>query len=276
MIPQLLLALASPPALPTEVQTDGFGITIDSLHNSKQGVRVGMKIDNQADAGKLFIHLEPNVNDASMVLFVPPVKPIKDPFTYYFKNARAHMKATLMFPFDAIATTSVLVVGENEAPYHQAALALDLTRSFDQKKVEQPTLVPSASPSVAPSLSAIGSEPVPFDERVIQRYHPPFAALGGTIVLKNGSGPEGHGWIRIYSDLPDVTLNQLKKSIEHPQQIWAGSGRLLFIVKLSATRAIAVDVANNEVRTAHYIDKASFQRLVGPGTLYPNRIYVGR
>lgn len=263
MIPLLLLVLA---ASATSVQSDEFDVTVAELYNSKQGLRVGLSIANKVQAGRLFIHLEPNEGDAKTVLFMPPVKLAKDRFTYYFKGGRDSVQATLVFPPDEIATTSVLVVGEAAPPYRQTALALDLTQRIAPEPKETP-----APPTPPPSASVSPSE------RVIATYRPPFRALGETIVLKSGKeGPDGTGWIRIYTDLPEVSLNQLGEGIEHPQQIWAGPDRMLFIVKLNSKRAIAVDVVHSEIQTAHYIDKTMFERMVGPGTPYPKRVYMGK
>lgn len=266
MIPLLLLALAASAA--PSVHSDEFDVTVAELHNSKQGLRVGLTIENKVQAGRLFIHLEPNEGDAKTVLFMPPVRHTKDRFTYYFKGGRDSMQATLLFPADEIATSSVLVVGEAAPPYRQTALALDLS----QRLTPEPKAPPGPASPAPPS-----SPSVPPSERVIATYRPPFKALGETVVLKSGKeGPGGTGWIRIYTDLPEVSLNQLGEGIEHPQQIWAGPERMLFIVKLSSQRAIAVDVVNSEIKTAHFIDKTMFERMVGPGTPYPRRVYMGK
>lgn len=259
MLPLLLLALA---ANAPSAQSDEFAVTLEALSNSKQGLRLGLKIVNKMQADRLFVHLEPNESDATAVLFMPPPQLKKDRFTYYLKGGSDTMEATLLFPADETATCSVLVIGEAIPPYRQTGLALDLTRRIAPEPEATP---PPAAPLVSTS------------ERVIATYRPPFRALGETIVLKNGKeGPDGTGWTRIYTDLPEVSLNQLGAGIEHPQQIWAGPERMVFIVKLNALRAIAVDVVNGEIQTAAYIDKTLFERMVGPGTPYPRRVYHGK
>ncbi|MNL20261.1 hypothetical protein D3C87_1415010 [compost metagenome] len=112
---------------------------------------------------------------------------------------------------------------------------------------------------------------------MIARYKPPVSALGDEIVLKDGSaGPAGQGWIRVYTELPDVSLDQVALAIQRPTQIWLGPGGLMFIARLSPTRAIALTVRDGAIVTGQMIDQTTYAKLVGPRTPFPSRIFVGK
>ncbi|HEY9856849.1 MAG TPA: hypothetical protein V6D05_13990 [Stenomitos sp.] len=262
MLPILLLALNATPSLPAEsAVADDFGIEVVEQVRTARGLRLGLSIANRTGASRLFVHLEPNESDAKTVLFMPSAQ--RDRTTYYVKSDGSETyRATLMFPLEPAATSAVVVVGEAVAPYRQAGRTLILNQPIAPPEPPAPT--PPPEPEAKPG------------ERIMARYQPPVSALG-EVVLRDGSGgSDGKGWTRVYTDLPDVSLDQVALAIRKPNQIWSGSGGLLFIAKIGLTRAIALEVRDGEIVTARLITKESFPRAVGPGTSFPSRIYVGK
>lgn len=274
MIPQLSLAFmlastapapAPRAAAPQAEALEDFGVQVGEVSRSKRSLRVALTIENRIGSKRLFIHMEPADEDA--VLFVPqaPAKgAAPDRSTHFLPTGGgATLKATLMFPLDEGAEGATLIVGEATSPYRQAAVKVDLTQATP---LTAPTPAPTPEPAQAPA-----------GERIIARYKPPFSALGEAIVLKDGTGgPDGHGWIRVYTELPDVTLDQVAKAIQRPAQIWAGTGGLLFIAKLSPTRAIALTVKDEAIVSGQMINQSTYSKLVGPGTPFARRIFVGK
>lgn len=267
MLSLILLALATPdatpslpPPAPVVAPAEDFGVTVRGLVRLKHAVRLSLSITNSAHAERLFLHLEPNETDAKGIVYMPSLKLGKAPDanTRFLKSDGAErLELTLVFPLDAAATAAVLVVGEAASPFRQAAVPVDLTTAHPPE--------PPATPP--PAVISPG-------DRIIATYQSPLAELG-SIVLKNGvAGPDGRGWTRLYTDLPDVTLDQVAEAIAHPQQVWANESRLLFIAKTGSRRAIGVEVAQGEVVSARAITKETFPRTVGPHTLYPNRVYL--
>lgn len=274
MLPFFLIALATaspgespiPAPTPSVQAVDDFGVVVTGLRPGPRGVTLTSVISNRVAATHLFVHLEPNETDAKDMLFVPS-EPLmrakkKDAKTFYLKTDGSPVyQVTLFFPIDRVASSGVLVVGESDPPYRQVAIALDPKRFL---KPDEPVALEPLRP------------PRP-SERVIARFQPALATLGAAIVLPEGhSGPDGEGWVRIYTEVPDVTLDQLQRAIEHPQQVWSGLGGQLFIVKVSATRAIAVEVKDQAIHSARMVTKETFLKLVGPGTAYPSRIVPTR
>lgn len=276
MIPQLSLALmlaaASPApgpapsaAIPQANSVEDFGVHLGEVARSKRNLRVSLAIENRIGAKRLFIHVEPS--EEGSVLFVPspPVKGAPpDRSTHFLPTGGGQeLKATLMFPLDEVAAEAILIVGEASPPYRQSAVRIDL-------KEAGPLTAPTPEPTPEPT-------PAPAGERVIARYKPPVSALGEAIALKDGTaGPEGHGWIRVYTELPDVTLDQVAKAIQRPSQVWMGTGGLMFIAKLSPSRAIALTVKDGTIITGQMINQTTYAKLVGPGTPFPSRIFVGK
>lgn len=260
VLPILLIALSATPSVPAEPPAD-FGIAVVEQVRTPRGVRLGLRIANHPGATRLFIHLEPNEADPRTVLFMPSRE--RDRMTYYLKSDGTETyRATLLFPLEPAATSAVVVVGEAATPYRQSGRALDLTQRV------APSPEPSAEPTPEPEAKP--------GERVIARYRPPVSALG-EVVLKDGvEGPDGKGWTRVYTDVPEVTLDQVAQAVQHPNQIWSGPQGMLFIAKLSAARAIALQVRAGEVVSARTLTKETFPRAVGPGTGFPSRIYLGR
>ena len=112
---------------------------------------------------------------------------------------------------------------------------------------------------------------------MIASFRPPLEVLGPTIQLREGRpGPKGEGWTRIYTDLPDITLAQVRAAIELPTQIWAGPGGLLFIHPTSGHEAIALEVQEGRILSASRIGLEDFRALVGAGTRFTNRVWSGR
>lgn len=266
MLPILLLALSATPSAPVAepspaavvAAAEDFSVEVNEQVLTARGVRLGLAITNRAAATRLFVHLEPNETDAKTVLFMPSGE--RDRQTFYLTSDGSELyKATLLFPLDAGATSAVVVVGEAVAPYRQAGRALDLTQVVAALE-PTPTPEPPAKPG----------------ERVMARYQPPVSALG-EVMLKDGvAGSDGKGWTRLYTDMPDITLDQVARAIQRPNQVWSGPGGMLYIAKLNATLAIALEVRDQEIISARTLTKESFPRAVGPGTSFPQRLYMGR
>lgn len=272
VLPILLLALGTSPAqlaqapaqapLAAVAAAEDFAVDVTEQVRTARGIRLGLAITNRAAATRLFVHLEPNETDAKTVLFMPSAE--RDRMTFYLKCDGSELyKATLLFPLDAAATAAVVVVGEAVAPYRQAGRVLDLSRAIAPPE-------PASPPSPAPE------PPAKPGERIMARYQPPVSALG-EVMLKDGTaGPEGKGWTRLYTDLPDVSLDQVALAIQRPNQIWSGPSGMLFIARTTKARAIALEVRDQEIVAGRMLTKESFPRSVGPGTSYPQRIYMGR
>lgn len=268
MLPILLLALSATPTLPAERSpapaaapvAEDFAIEVTEQVRTPRGVKLGLAVANRTGATKLFVHLEPNESDAKTVMFMPSAQ--RDRMTFYLTSDGSETyKATLLFPVEAAATAAVVVVGEAVAPYRQAGRVLDLNKAI---ALPEPEATPTPEPAAKPG------------DRSIARYKPPVAALG-EVVLKDGSaGPDGKGWIRVYTDLPDVSLDQVAQAIQRPNQIWSGPSGMLYIAKTSSALAIALEVRAGEIISARTLTKESFPRAVGPGTSFPSRIYMGK
>lgn len=257
MLPILLLALSATPSLLAEPVED-FGVEIVEQVRTPRGLRLGLAIANHTGATRLFVHLEPNERDAKTVLFMPSAE--RDRNTFYVRSDGSETyQATLLFPLEPAATAAVVVVGEAVTPYRQAGRALDLSQA-----ISPPEPTPTPEPPAKPG------------ERVMARYQPPVSALGEVILRDGLPGPDGKGWTRVYTDLPDVSLNQVALAIQKPNQIWNGPGGMLYIAKLSAAQAIALEVVHGEIVSARMLTKESFPRAVGPGTSFPSRIYIGK
>lgn len=251
-------AQAPRPAAVQPAAAEDFDIQVGEVARGKRTVRVSLTIENRIGAKRLFIHMEPG--DEGSVLFVPapPAKGAPpDRTTHFLPTSNGQtIQATLLFPLDEEVQEAILIVGEAATPYRQSSVRIDLKEA--------------AAPTPEPTPAAAG-------ERVIARYKPPVSALGAAIVLKDGApGPEGHGWTRVYTELPDVSLDQLAKAIQRPAQVWSGPGGLLFIAKLSPKRAIALTVKDGSIVTGQMINQATYAKLVGPGTSFPSRIFVGK
>ncbi len=271
MLPILLLALSATPSAPAPASpapaavaaAEEFAVDVTEQVRTARGVRLGLAVTNRTGATKLFVHLEPNESDAKTVLFMPSAQ--RDRMTFYLTSDGSELyQATLLFPVDAAATSAVVVVGEAVTPYRQAGRVLDLTQSV------APPAPAAADPTPAPEVAAKPGE------RVMARYKPPVSALGEVLLKDGTAGPDGRGWTRVYTDLPDVSLDQVALAIQKPNQIWSGPGGMLFIAKTNKAQAIALEVRDSEVVSARFLTKESFPRSVGPGTSYPKRIYVGR
>lgn len=276
MIPQLSLAflLAAAPAAPAQAPSpaavpasvaEDFAVTVGEVARNKRTVRLTLAIANRVKAKRLFIHAEPG--EEGSILFVPsaPAKGAPPDRTTHFlpTGGASTLEATLLFPMDEEAKAAILVVGEAVSPYRQASVRVDLSEAG-------PIVDPTPAPTPEPPPAAPG-------ERVIARYKPPVSALGAEIVLKDGTaGPAGHGWIRIYTELPDVSLDQVATAIARPTQVWMGPGGLMFIARLSASRAIALTVRDGAIVTGQMIDQSTYAKLVGPRTPFPSRIFVGK
>ncbi|MNT82278.1 hypothetical protein D3C72_2219900 [compost metagenome] len=106
---------------------------------------------------------------------------------------------------------------------------------------------------------------------------PPHPSFGDLIVLKEGTpGPRGDGWSRIYTELPDVSIDELKRVLESPAQIWQGSEGHLYLRNVGGQRALAIEVRNAQVITARYVTPKTLGQVLGPKTRYPKRVYMGR
>lgn len=252
----LMLALATPSVVAAPATADDFRVTLGSLKRKRRTLAVEVMIDNRIQAPRMFVHLEPG-NPPGYVFTPAASGSPGDRSTYYLANGDGNfLQGTLAFPLDASAYEALLVVGEAAPPYRQRSMWLELGPG-------------EPDPSPTPAEAA-----VPPGERVIARYKPPMPELGDEIQLRIGkSGPDGSGWARIYTAVPEVTLDQVKATIERPQQIWLGWTGQLFLYKLSAARALAVAVTGGQVVHATLVTKTTLAQAVGPNTEFPRRIY---
>lgn len=272
-----------------------FHLRVESLTWTATGIMVKAQIENRTGSPELFLHHAANQDDPESFAYTPDAEaPRKGGMrrTYTLKGlTQARTAATLVFGVDADEEAGLLVVGETRPPYRQVAIALKpllpvrpvtarpvAVRPATPQPVEpQPALEPELAGARESAPPAEAPREAPLEPGVIQRFSPPHASFGESLVLKEGkAGPNGEGWTRIYTDLPDITFDELKRVLESPAQIWQGENGFLYMRSVGGQRALAIDVRNAQVISARYVTPKTLAQVVGPRTRYPKRVYMGR
>ncbi|MEB3187189.1 MAG: hypothetical protein VKP72_07095 [bacterium] len=236
---------ASPVQAPVEVARPASDSVAPSVRlvqalRLDRGIRVTLEVDHAGTADRLEVRLDTGVDRLSG----------RDPWSFVVSaSGSAHLEATLFFPGAPREGSGQLIVSELSEPYREGRCPIDLAHD------PRPPRIPG----------------------VIATFRPPLEALGPGIQLREGRpGPKGEGWTRIYTDLPDITLAQVRAAIELPTQIWAGPGGFLFVHPTSGREAIALEVREGRIISGSRIGLEEFRTLVGAGTRYTNRVWSGR
>lgn len=278
-----LLLVAPAWAAPQKAESLEFSVSVETISWTASGFVVKTQIENRSGSPDLFLHHVPNLDDPERFAFSPE-SDAEDARgkrrTFTLKGlTQSRTAATLAFGVDADEDAGLLVVGEMRPPYRQVAIAL---KPLLPARPAAPSPAPErvASPP-APALSAaerpMSNGDVASMPGVIQSYLPPHPTFGDRLLLREGkAGPGGAGWTRIYTDLPDVTLDDLRRVLETPAQIWQGDDGYLYLRNVGGQRALAVDIRNAEVISARYVTPNTLGQVVGPRTRYPKRVYMGR
>lgn len=264
-----------------------FQLTVDAIEWTSAGFLVKAKIENRTGTPDLFLHHAANRDDAEEFRYDPTGKPKvggpRDTFSLTGLSSSRY-SASLVFGLPSDQEPGLLVAGENRPPYRQVAIALKGLLPA------RPAPAPKPVAAVAPADLARARSPasgedaltaadlVPVDDPdVIQRFLPPHPSFGDSLVLKEGQpGSTGEGWSRIYTELPDVSLVQLKRVLEQPAQIWQGAEGFLYLKNIGGRRALGVEVRSERVISARYVTPETLARVVGPRTRFPKRVYMGR
>ncbi|MNR75489.1 hypothetical protein D3C72_61200 [compost metagenome] len=286
--------LCSPAWAATQtIENLDFRLSVESISWTPSGILVKSQIENRTGSPDLFLHHAANQEDPESFTFTPDEAPPQTGGmrrTYTLKGlSQTRTAATLVFGIDADEEAGLLIVGETQPPYRQVAIALKPLLperpAALRPAAARPAPEPVAAERIAPEPAAAREGPPPDikadapapEPGVIQRFSPPHASFGERIVLKEGkAGPNGEGWTRIYTDLPDITFDELKRVLESPAQIWQGDHGFLYMRSVGGQRALAVDVRNAQVISARYVTPKSLAQVVGPRTRYPKRVYMGR
>lgn len=264
------LLLAQPAwAASRKAENLDFSLKVDSLSWTATGFVLKAEIENRSGSPELFLHHEAGRDDPETFSFKPGSGVERaSRQTYMLKGlSQARTAATLAFGLEADQEAGLLVVGEARPPYRQVAIALkDLLPER-----------PATQAAAAPPEERTPPAPAAPEAGVIQRFMPPHPSFGEQIVLKEGmAGPRGQGWTRIYTELPEITLDELARVLERPAQIWRGEEGYLYLRNVGGNRALAVDVRNAEVISARYVSPETLGQVLGPKTRYPKRVYMGR
>ncbi|GEM_PF-1775260 len=291
------LLLAAPAwAAPGTAENLDFHLSIESISWTATGFVVKAQIENRTGSPELFLHHQPNLDDPEA--YTHQLGPTTGPGaagtnarrqTFMLKGLTSTRTAAMLaFGVGADERAGLLIVGEARAPYRQVAIALSGLLP------ERPVAVRPAGPgptSMRPDglISGAGQPAAAnaskaqavvagrAESGIVQRFLPPHASFGDAIVLHEGSaGPRGEGWTRLYTELPDITLDELKHVLERPAQIWRGYEGFLYVRNVGGKRALAVDVSNQRVISARYVTPQTLGQVMGPGTRYPKRVYMGR
>lgn len=246
-----------------------FSLKVDSLSWTATGFVLKAEIENRSGSPDLFLHHEAGRDDPESFAFTPEAGVERaSRQTYMLKGlTQSRTAATLVFGLEAGQEAGLLVVGEARPPYRQVALAL---KGLLPER-------PGARVAASPPEERTPPAPAAPEPGVIQRFMPPHPSFGEQIVLKEGmAGPRGQGWTRIYTELPEITLDELARVLERPAQIWRGEEGYLYLRNVGGNRALAVDVRNAEVISARYVTPETLGQVLGPKTRYPKRVYMGR
>lgn len=301
-----LLALGSAAtAAPNATENLDFSLKVESASWTSTGFMVKAVVDNRTGSPEVFLHHEPDQDDPEAFTYAPTATPnaqgkgAEARRTFTLKGLKeSKTTASLVFGLGPDERAGLLVVGEARAPHRQVAIAL--------KDLLPPRPVASARPAAlrtdavrpdaglsdssapeAPRQAAMANEPLGAEPEnappealapgVIRSFTPPHTSFGRQIVLKEGhAGPAGEGWVRIYTELPDVTLDQLARVLERPAQIWRGDAGWLYLRNIGGTRALAIEVRDGSVIAARYVTPQTLGQVLGPGTRFPKRVYMGR
>ncbi len=259
-----------------------FRLSVESIGWTSSGFVVKAQIENRTGSPDLFLHHEANHDDPEAFTHTPGATASLPRRTFTLKGLKtARTAATLAFAVSPEEDAGLLIVGENRAPYRQVAIALKPLLPARPAPQQPPAVQaaaekqpPRPSPTSRTESTAGMSAPEP---GVIARYMPPHPTFGDLIVLKEGkAGPGGEGWTRIYTELPEIGLDELQRVLESPAQIWQGGGGHLYMRNVGGKRALAVEVRNAEVISARYVTPQTLAQVVGPRTRYPKRVYMGR
>lgn len=283
------LLLSSPSwAAPGAAENLDFRLNVESIAWTSTGFVVKAQIENRTGSPDLFLHHEANHDDPEAFAYTPgDAAPPNGPrSTFTLKGLKtARTAATLAFGVGPEEDAGLLIVGETRAPYRQVAIALKpllpARPVTQQPPVGQATAEKQASlqptPLAAPAAASAAAIPTPAEPAVIARYLPPHPTFGDVIVMKEGSaGPRGEGWARIYTELPEISLDELKRVLESPAQIWQGREGHLYMRNVGGKRALAIEVRHAQVISARYVTPQTLGQVVGPRTRYPKRVYMGR
>jgi hypothetical protein len=284
----LLLSAPSWAATQTAENLD-FRLSVESISWTPSGFVVKAQIENRTGSPDLFLHHAPNQDHAESFAYDPgdedaEARPGGLRRTYTLKGLKeARTVATLAFGVEADEGAGLLVVGETRPPYRQVALALKpllsarpvAARPAPERAAAEPP--PQAPKPRAPEAGKAVSSPDVSAPGVIQSFMPPHPTFGERLILKEGkAGPGGAGWTRIYTDLPDITFDELRRVLESPAQIWQGDEGYLYMRSVGGQRALAIDIRNAEVISARYVTPKTLGQVVGPRTRYPKRVYMGK
>lgn len=272
------LVLSSPAwaAVGTAENLD-FRLSVESISWTASGFVVKAAIENRTGSPDLFLHHAANQDDPEAYVYSPEADAQGARRTFTLKGLNeARTAATLAFGVGPDEQAGLLVVGEARPPYRHLAIALKPLlppRPVAQRPAALPPAAqPAASPQATPGVPEAAADP-----DVIQRFLPPHPSFGDFILLKEGRpGPDGEGWVRIYTDLPDITLTELKRVVESPAQIWQGPDGYLYLRNVGGKRALAVEVRQSRIISARYVTPESLNQVVGPRTRFPKRAYMGR
>jgi hypothetical protein len=264
-------------AAPGAAENLDFRLSVESIAWTSTGFVVKAQIENRTGSPELFLHHEANHDDPEAFAYTPGAAASASlpRRTFTLKGLKtSRTAATLAFGVGPEEDAGLLIVGETRAPYRQVAIALKpllpARPVAQQPPVAQATIETHASPQPAPVTA-------PAEPGVIARYKPPHATFGDMIVMSEGTpGPHGEGWARIYTELPDIGLDELKRVLESPAQIWQGSRGHLYMRNVGGKRALAIEVSNARVISARYVTPQTLGQVVGPRTRYPKRVYMGR
>lgn len=271
-------------AAESTVENLDFSLKVESASWTSTGFVLRAVVENRTGSTELFLHHEPGRDDAEAFLYAPSAAsaaPVAGRRTFTLKGLKeSRTGATLAFGLGPEEAAGLLVVGELRAPHRQVAIALkDL---LPARPVTAARPAPAENPSAENPATETRSAETPgatetHEPGVIRAFTPPHASFGSRILLKEGhAGPPGEGWVRIYTELPDVTLDQLARVLEQPAQIWRGDAGWLYLRNIGGTRALAIEVRDASVISARYVTPQTLGQVVGPKTRHPKRVYMGR
>lgn len=265
-------------AAPQKAESLEFSVSVETISWTASGFVVKTQIENRSGSPDLFLHHVPNLDDPERFAFSPE-SDAEDARgkrrTFTLKGlTQSRTAATLAFGVDADEDAGLLVVGEMRPPYRQVAIALKPL--LPARPVTPNTSVTQAAP-IPESPPAANAAPVALAPDVITSFLPPHPSFGDRILLKEGRpGPRGEGWSRIYTDLPDIQMTDLKRVVESPAQIWQGSEGQLYLRNVGGQRALAVEIRDSRIIAARYVTPQTLDQILGPKTPYPKRVYMGR
>lgn len=292
-------------ATPRTAENLDFRLSIEAISWTSSGIMVKTQLENRTGSPDLFLHHVADLEDPDSYAYTPSASPrpggVRDTFTLKgMKTSRT--SASLVFGLRPGEEPGLLVAGELKPPYRQVAIALapllpprppvkpapTFVEPTDRKApallepaqgkapafIEPPARQAPEAPARRPSEENDDPERIP---GVIQQFVPPHASFGSVIRLLEGKeGPGGFGWARIYTELPDISLAELKRVVEQPAQIWQGPDGLLFLKNVGGQRALAVEVSGESVISARYVTPQTLGKVLGPRTRFPRRVFMGR